>query len=358
MPGVESGIMFTEAELHEFTVKAFQKVGASAKDAATIADSLIAANLRGVDTHGITRMLSTYVKRIEKGLMDPKAQPFIERERAGTAQVNANNCIGQVSARYCMELAIEKAKTAGVSFVTQHNANHYGAAAFWTMMALPHNMIGMSATNGPAGVAPWGGRKPMLSTNPISWAIPAGKEPPFVLDLATTTVARGRIVLYAKQNLPLENGWAFDDRGVPTTDAQAALKGLLAPMAGYKGYGLSLMIDLTAGVLSGANYGDLFPGFLAEDFSRPTGVGSIFSAIDVTAFMDLADYQARMDEALRKIKSSPLAEGSKRIYIPGEIEAEMTEARRRDGIPVPEAVVKELIVTGEEIGVPFPKGRG
>lgn len=357
MPGVESGILFTPEQLREFTVEVFKKVGASAEDAAVVTDSLIEANLRGVDTHGITRVLATYIKRIQKGLMDPKAKPVVVRERAGTALVDANNGIGQVAAKFCMDLAIKKAKQTGVAYVAVTNSNHYGAAAYWTMMALPHDMIGMSATNGPAAVAPWGGRKPMLSTNPISFALPAGEERPVVLDLATTTVARGRIVLYAKQNLPLEPGWAFDDRGVPTTDPHKALKGLLAPIGGYKGYGLSLVIDLLCGVMTGANYGAHFPGFLAEDFSRPTGVGSIFAAVDVEAFMDLPLYKSRMDSALREIKSSPLAEGATRIYIPGEIEAEMAEQRLKNGIPVPEPVVAELEELGREMGVPFPKGR-
>jgi LDH2 family malate/lactate/ureidoglycolate dehydrogenase len=357
VPGVDSGILFTPEQLRTFTVAVFQKVGLNAEDAAVVTDSLIEANLRGVDTHGITRILATYIKRIQKGLMDPKAKPTIVRERAGTALVDANNGIGQVAAKYCMDLAIAKAKQAGVAYVAVTNSNHYGAAAYWTMMALPHDMIGISATNGPASVAPWGGRKPMLSTNPISFALPAGEERPMVLDLATTTVARGRIVLYAKQNRPLEPGWAFDDRGVPTTDAQTALKGLLAPIGGYKGYGLSLVIDLLCGVMTGANYGAHFPGFLAEDFSRPTGVGSIFAAVDVDSFMDLREYKARIDASLREIKTSPLAEGSTRIYIPGEIEAEMTEQRKRDGIPVPEPVVAELEALGQEMGVPFPKGK-
>lgn len=357
MPGVDGGILFTADQLREFTVGVFQKAGASREDALVVTESLIEANLRGVDTHGITRILATYIKRIQKGLMDPDAKPVIVRERAGTALVDANNGIGQVAAKFCMDLAIHKAKNAGVAYVAVTNSNHYGAAAYWTMMALPHDMIGFSATNGPAGVAPWGGRKPMLSTNPISFALPAGEERPVVLDLATTTVARGRVVLYAKQNRPLEPGWAFDERGVPTTDPHVALKGLLAPLGGYKGYGLALVVDLLAGVMTGANYGAHFPGFLAEDFTRPTGVGSIFAAVDLDGFVDVKEYKARIDSALREIKSSPLAEGAKRIYIPGEIEAEMTEERLKNGIPVPEPVVAELEELGKEMGVPFPKGR-
>lgn len=355
MPGVDSGLLYQADTLRDFTQKVFVKVGVSPEDAEVVTDSLITANLRGVDTHGITRVLATYIKRIQAGLMNPKTELAIMRESASTALVDAKNSIGQVAANFCMNLAIEKAKKTGVSFVAVTHSNHYGAAAYWTMKALPHNMIGMSATNGPASVAPTGGRKPMLSTNPISFALPAGEEPPVVLDMATTVVARGRIVLYAKQNKPLEPGWAFDEMGRPTTDPHAALKGLLAPIGGYKGYGLSLVIDLLSGVMTGANFGAHFPGFLADDFTRPTDVGSIFAAIDVESFMDLAEYKARMDQALREIKTSPLAEGSQRIYIPGEIEAEMTAERLKNGIPVPEPVVKELEALGNELDIPFPR---
>jgi LDH2 family malate/lactate/ureidoglycolate dehydrogenase len=193
-----------------------------------------------------------------------------------------------------MRMTIEKAKKTGVAFVATTHSNHYGAAAYWAMMALQHGMIGFSATNAPATVAPTGGRTAMLGTNPFAIAIPAGQEQPMVLDLATTVVARGRILLYAKQNKPLEPGWAFDAQGRPTTDAQAALKGLLAPIGGYKGYGIALAIDMLCGVLTGSSYGTHFPGFLADNLKEPTDVGSVFAAVNVESFMDLPDFTAGM----------------------------------------------------------------
>lgn len=355
MPGVEGGILYRAEQLRPFTIKVLEKVGVSPADAEIVTDSLIEANLRGVDTHGITRMLCTYVARIQKGLMDPKAEIAVVRDRPSTALVDARNAIGQVAAQRCMELAIKKAKQTGTAFVGVTHSNHYGAAAYWAMMALDHGMIGFSSTNAPAAVAPWGGCTPMLGTNPFAIAVPAGKMRPVVLDIATTVVARGRIVLFAKQGLPLEPGWAFDDRGRPTVDAQAAMKGLLAPIGGHKGYGIALAIDLLCGVLTGANYGAHFPGFLAEDFTRPTDVGSVFAVIDVDAFMDLAEFQTKMDVALGEIVNSEKAEGVSRIYIPGEIEFETKAERLANGIPVPEAVVKDLMALGEELGVPFPR---
>ena len=190
-----------------------------------------------------------------------------------------------------------------MAFTGLGHSNHYGMAAYWAMMALPHGMIGFSSTNAPAAVAPTGGRTPMLGTNPIAIAIPTDRELPMVLDMATTVVARGRIALHAKQDKPLEPGWAFDGDGIPTTDPHAAMKGLLAPIGGYKGYGISLAIDLLCGLMTGSNYGAHFPGFLANNMVDPTDVGSVFGAVSVDSFMDLPEFTAAMDKALREIKN-------------------------------------------------------
>ena len=355
MPGVDGGIRFPADRLRAWSEQVFQKVGVAKDDAALLTDTLIEANFRGVDTHGVTRVLCTYVKRIQAGVMSPRTELAVVRERASTALIDCKNSIGQVGAARAMRLAIDKAAKTGVAFVAVTHSNHYGAAAYWAMMAPEHGMIGFSSTNAPATVAPTGGRTAMLGTNPFAFAIPAGQEQPMVLDLATTVVARGRVMLYAKQNKPLEPGWAFDERGVPTTDPHAALKGLLAPIGGYKGYGISLAIDLLCGVLTGSSYGSHFPGFLADNLKEPTDVGSVFAAINIESFMDLPEFKASMDKALREMKNSERAEGVKRIYIPGEIELETKADRLKNGIPIPEAVVQDFIALGQELGVPFPK---
>jgi len=355
MPGVDGGIRFPAPKLRTWTEAIFQKVGVAPADAAVLTDSLIEANLRGVDTHGITRMLCTYVKRIQVGVMSAKTKLEVVRERPSTALIHCHNSIGQVGAAFAMKKTLEKAKATGVAFVAVTHSNHYGAAAYWAMMALEHGMIGFSATNAPATVAPTGGREPMLGTNPFAVAIPAGSEQSAVLDLATTVVARGRIMLHAKQNKPLEPGWAYDNRGVPTIDPQAALNGLLAPIGGYKGYGIALAIDLLCGVMTGSNYGAHFPGFLADNLEEPTDVGSIFAAINVDSFMDLPEFKKRMNTSLQEMKNSAKAEGIRRIYIPGEIEFEMKAERLKNGVPIPEAVVKDFVALGEELGVPLPK---
>jgi LDH2 family malate/lactate/ureidoglycolate dehydrogenase len=354
MPGVDGGIRFPAPKLRAWTEQVFQKVGVSKEDAALLTDSLIEANLRGVDTHGITRMLCVYVKRMQVGVVNPKTELKVLREHPSTAMIDCRNGIGQVASHHAMRMTIEKAKKTGVAFVATTHSNHYGAAAYWAMMALQHGMIGFSATNAPATVAPTGGRTAMLGTNPFAIAIPAGQEQPMVLDLATTVVARGRVLLYAKQNKPLEPGWAFDAQGRPTTDAQAALKGLLAPIGGYKGYGIALAIDMLCGVMTGSSYGAHFPGFLADNLKDPTDVGSVFSAVNVESFMDLPDFTAGMDKAIREIKACEKAEGVKRIYIPGEIELETKADRLKNGIPIPDAVVKDFTALGTELAVAFP----
>ena len=355
MAGVDGGIYFSSDRLRIWTQEIFRKIGVGVDDATLLTDSMIEANLRGVDTHGITRMLCVYAERIRKGVMNPESRFTVVREKSSTALIDCHNSIGQVGAAKAMRIAIEKARQTGVAFTAVTHSNHYGMAAYWAMMALPQGMIGFSSTNAPAAAAPTGGRTAMFGTNPFAIAIPAGRELPVVLDLATTAVARGRIILYAKQDKPLDAGWAFDERGIPTTDPHVALKGLLAPIGGYKGYGIMLAIDLLCGVLTGSNHGIHFPGFLADNMIEPTDVGSVFAAIHVENFIDLTEFRAAMDSAIREIKTSDRAEGIQRIYVPGEIEFEMKAERLANGIPIPEAVVKDFVALGQELSTPFPR---
>ncbi len=355
MAGVDGGILFPVDRLRGWTEEILLKTGVSRDDAALFTDSMIEANLRGVDTHGITRILCVYVERIQKGVMSAKSNLDIVRERTSTVLIDCHNSIGQVGADRAMRMTIEKARKTGVAFSAVSHSNHYGMAAYWAMMALPQGMIGFSSTNAPAAMAPTGGRTAMFGTNPLAVAIPAGRELPVVLDLATTVVARGRINLYAKQGKPLEPGWAFDERGVPTTDPDAALKGLLAPIGGYKGYGIALAIDFLCGILTGSNYGAHFPGFLADNMSEPTDVGSVFGAINIESFMDLQEFTTAIDRAIQEIKTSARAAGVDRIFIPGEIEFDMKAKRLAQGIPIPDPVVKDFIALGSSLGVPFPQ---
>jgi LDH2 family malate/lactate/ureidoglycolate dehydrogenase len=354
MPQDHSGTQFRPEALREFAEAAFRAVGVPAADASITVDNLIEANLRGVDTHGITRVLVPYIRRIQKGMMLPVTETTVVRERPATALLDGGNGVGQVIAARAMRLAIEKASVAGCGWVSAFHSNHFGAAAYYAQMAVERDMVGMIATNGPAAVAPWGGRQPILSTNPIAYAVPAGSEPPVILDMATTVVSRGRINLFAKQNLEIPQGWALDEEGRPTNNPLAALRGTLLPLGGYKGYGLSLVVDLLCGVLTGANYGMHFAGHLAE-YDRPAhNVGSLFVAVSVDSFMDVDRFKERIDIALREVKDSPRAPGVDRIYAPGEIEHETRQRRLRDGIPLPPEVIDDFRSLATELGILFP----
>jgi LDH2 family malate/lactate/ureidoglycolate dehydrogenase len=355
MAVIDEGTRYTKAVLAEWSRKIFMRVGVSETDAAVLTDSLLEANLRGVDTHGVTRMLPIYIRRIQAGIMSPKTKLEIVREKPGTALIDCHNSIGQVSANFAMDLAITKAKDVGTAFVAIAHSNHYGTSAYWAMKALDHGMIGFSCVNAPAAVAPIGGRKPMFGTNPFAVAVPVGKELPFVLDLATTVVARGRIDLFRRQNKALEPGWAFDAMGRPTTDPVEAMKGLLAPMAGYKGYGIAFAIDILSGILTSSNYGRHFPGMLAENLEKPTDVGGVFAAISIDSFMDLKEFNDRMEKACREVRECDKAEGVDRIYIPGEIEHNVKAERLVRGIPLPDAIRADFEQLGAELNVPFPK---
>jgi LDH2 family malate/lactate/ureidoglycolate dehydrogenase len=354
MPADPQGAHYQPDALRQFAEAAFQAVGVPGPDAAITVDNLIEANLRGVDTHGITRVLVPYLRRIQHGMMSPTTEIRVVRERPSTALLDGQNGIGQVIASHAMQLAIEKASVTGSAWVNVCHSNHFGAAAYYAEMAVRHDMVAVIATNGPAAVAPWGGRQPILATNPLAFAVPAGNEPPVILDMATTVVSRGRINLFAKQNLEIPSGWALDEEGNPTNNPHAALRGTLLPMGGYKGYGLSLIVDLLAGVMGGANYGMHFPGHLAEYDRPPHNVGSLFAAVSVDSFMDVDQFKERVDVALREIKDSPRAPEIDRIYAPGEIEYETRQRRLHEGIPLPAEVISDFRSLAAELGIAFP----
>jgi LDH2 family malate/lactate/ureidoglycolate dehydrogenase len=347
-------LSYPQEDLRAFTEGVFQAAGVPPEDAALTADNLIQANLRGTDSHGIARLLVPYARRLRNGQMLPKTEGAVLRERPSTALLDGQNGIGQVVAARAMRLAMEKAERTGAAWVGVCRSNHFGAAGYFAQMALERDMVGIVSTNGPAAVAPFGGRRPMLSTNPLAFAIPAGEEPPVVLDMATTVVSRGRITLFAGQNLEIPSTWALDEDGNPTPNPHAALRGTLQPMAGYKGYGLSLVLDMLCGVLTGASYGMHFSGFLTDYHQPPADVGSLFAAVSVDSFMDAPQFKARVDTALRELKESPRAPGVDRIYAPGEIEHETRLRRLEEGVPLPQEAVEELRALGEECGVPFP----
>ncbi len=343
-----------EAALKTHTAAIVHHAGASEADAHTTADVLVASDIRGIESHGVAR-LEQYIGSIEAGVLDPRGQPEIVRQSAVTALIDAHNGLGQVSGVFAMRLAIEKARQTDVGIVSLRNGCHYGIAGYYAMMAIEHDMIGVSLTNSSPLVAPTGGRAPMLGTNPIAFAAPSGGPIPFVLDMATSTVPRGRIEVAARKNLPLYNGWALDEDGRPTLDSRAALNGALLPLGGaaesggYKGYGLAAMVEVLCGVLSGSLYGPMIAQLWSME--RPSVLGQFFMALRPQAFGALDEFQQRLQDLQRLLKEGPLAADATEVLIAGEKEARATERNRRDGIPVHPSVVARLDEMGAKAGV-------
>ena len=358
-------IVFAEP-LKDFCKRVFIKLDVPPEDAAVTADNLVTANLRGIDSHGVAR-LRRYVNGLRDGVMVARPEIKVVHETPATALIDGGAGLGQPVSVRAMRLAIEKALNVGVGFVAVRNSNHYGIAGYYSMMALEHDCIGISMTNAAVLVVPTFGRDAVLGTNPISVAAPAGEERSFVLDMATSTVPRGKLEEYDRQEKPLPLGWATDEHGVPTTDAGRVLRNLLAragggllPLGGageetggHKGYGLALMVDVLSGVLPGAGYATNIYPKTPEGKPLPANVGHFFGALRVDAFRPLEEFKATMDDIIRRLKNAPKAKGHDRIYIHGEKEFEMADERRAHGIPLHPKVVADLKKIAEETGVEY-----
>jgi LDH2 family malate/lactate/ureidoglycolate dehydrogenase len=342
-------VTYKHEVLERFCGRVFEKLGLSTSDATIAASALVAANLRGVDTHGVLR-LPFYAAKLREGYIDPRATLQTLRETAATALVDGRNGLGQVIGTRAMQTAIDKARAVGVSYVAVRNSNHFGTCAHYAMMAIPHDMIGIALTNGQAHLAPTGGAAKLLGNNPWSVAVPAGKRLPVVLDMANSVVAMGKVRSAIKEGMAtIPRDWALNREGEPTTDPQEALHGILLPVGGYKGYGVTLMMDLLSGVLANSAFGPRVKG--TDTVVGFAGVGHAFMAVNIAAFDAVATFKARMDAYIDEIKGVRKAKGVAEIYLPGELEFIKEEQRRREGIPLPPNVVEELLAVGKEIGI-------
>ncbi|MHB0871537.1 MAG: Ldh family oxidoreductase [Chloroflexota bacterium] len=335
--------------LKGFCSDVLQELGLPRDDAEVTADTLVTANLRGVDTHGVMRM-TYYTAKLKAGAIQTRVDLTPTRETIATALLDAHNGIGQVVSYRAMQLAIRKAREAGIAYVAVKNSNHFGACAYYSMMALPHDMIGIALTNASPRLAPTGGTDRLFGNNPWSIAVPAGRRHPVVLDMANSVVAAGKIRICQKEGKPIPDGWALDRDGAPTTDPEAALKGILLAIGGYKGYGITLMVDLLTGVLADSACGPRVKGM---ESSEVAGIGHAFMALDLSAFDEVAAFKARMDAYIEEIKSSRKAKGSEVIYLPGEPEYLRTRERMEKGIPLQPKVAEDLRAIGREYGVPI-----
>jgi L-2-hydroxycarboxylate dehydrogenase (NAD+) len=346
--------------------RVFEQLGVSFADAEVTADVLVQADLRGIDSHGVAR-LRRYVNGLREGQMVARPEFQVVHETATTTLIDGGGGLGPPIGVWGMGSAVEKAKAMGVGFVAVRNSNHYGIAAYYAMMALEHDCIGISMTNADCMVVPTFGRDAKLGTNPISVAVPSGGELPFVLDMATSVIPKGKIEVYQRSGEKLPLGWATDERGITSTDATQVLNNLntragggVLPLGGvgelfggHKGYGLALLVDILCGVLSGAGYADTIYPKTPEGKPMPANVGHFFGALRVDGFRPLEEFQATMDDIIRRIKASPKAEGQQRIYIHGEKEFEAAEKRMVQGIPLSPKVAADLKAIAEETGVDY-----
>ena len=345
---------FSAEALQEYATTVFRNAGLDAKEASWSAESLVQADMRGVGSHGLMR-LRTYAQRARCGVVRSGVTPRIVRESPSFLLVDGGNGIGTSVARQVMHLCVDRARSSGACFATVFNGNHFGIAASFTEMAVDAGMIGIAMSNATAWMVPTGGRKPLLGANPISIAIPAGSHPPLVLDMATSTVAQGKIILAAKEGkTSIPSDWAVDPEGNPTTDPKKALEGAMLPFGGAKGYGLALIIDILVAVLSGAMTSTHVNNFW-KDFEHPQQLGFFIGAWNISSVMPLPEFNQRMDALIQEIKACPPAPGHTEVYYPGEIEHRRAQESVHHGVGLGPAVVDDLKKLAGEYSAAFPE---
>lgn len=349
----KSATAVNHRKLARFVTAAFEKLGVPKEDAEIGGNVLVQADLRGVDTHGVIRFNphSWYVKWLTEGSMTARPTIRTVSETASSALLDGDRGIGMVIGHRAMELAIRKARESGIGMVAVRNSRHYGMSAYYSMMVLPHDMIGIAMTNASRQVVPTFGREARFGTNPVCLAVPTDKELPFVLDMATTTAAAGKLELAARQGKAIPLGWALDEHAAATEDPKVAQRGRrLLPLGGsreggsHKGYGLAIVVEILCGVLTGT-----LTALNADQDPR----GHFFGAIRIDTFRPIDEFKRDMDRLIRELKSTPPIGGQERVYVAGEIEFETAQERAEHGIPLLPSVLKGLREVGEKLGVPY-----
>jgi L-2-hydroxycarboxylate dehydrogenase (NAD+) len=355
--------LFEKDHLHNFVKNIFNKIGCTPELSEKATEVLLAADLRGVDSHGVAR-LSGYIRLWESGRINANPEVKITHETPGTAVIDGDGGLGLIVAPKAMKTAIDKARNVGTGWVAIKNSNHFGIAGYHAMMALPHDMIGIAMTNASPLVAPTFSKERMLGTNPIAVAIPANEQPALVADFATTTAANGKLEILQRKDEQAPVGWVQDKDGAITTNAHGLKKGgALLPLGGdyehgsHKGYCLGSIVDIFSAVLSGANYGPWAPPFvsflpLAAD-PVGEGLGHFVGAMRIDAFRPAEEFKAHMDNWIERFrKAAPVSEKQK-VLIPGDPEREMEAYRLKNGIPLNAKVVEDLKMLSDKLEVPF-----
>jgi L-2-hydroxycarboxylate dehydrogenase (NAD+) len=348
----EDAVRVGHEDLRTTTTAIFEKMGVPSSDAAVAADVLVMADLRGVDSHGVSNMLRTYVQGYTNGTINPTPDWKIIRERPSTANIDSDLALGIIIAPKAMEIAIAKAKRTGIGVVTMGRAGHVGMAAYHAMMALPHNMIGICLSGTPPQVLPTFGAEPRLGTNPIAVAVPTKNEDPFVLDIATSVVAINKFRIAKRLGATIPGGMLADMEGTPIMEAGLVPgeflglpMGALRELGSHKGYGLACVVEVLSTVLGGF-------GFAARNTrSAPGGFAHYVAAYDIDAFTDVPEFKQTMDDFLQTLKATRPAPGHERVLVPGQLEAEATAERTTSGIPLHKEVVEWFRGTCAELSI-------
>jgi len=331
---------YPKEQLQNLVAHLASRMGVPAEDAALFADALVDADLHGVPTHGVSR-LNIYLKRIDAGLIDPKAKLSVDRRAGSVLVFDAGNGLGQVQARKALDLMTNIARQNGVAAATICNSQHFGALSWYCNYAASRQMILLAMTNCEPAMSPEGGYEAFFGTNPIAASFPTGRGFPIKIDLSTSIVARGNIIAAQKKKAPIPEGWALDPDGNPTTDASQALLGTVLTMAGHKGYALALMVELFSGVLSGAAIGPDV-GSMYKNLDRKQDVGHFFCLLDVNGFLEYNEYLRRIDETIDRIKASKMRPGVEEILVPGERSARKAAVNLAQGVPVSPETIAEI----------------
>lgn len=351
--GKDQHFVYTKEDiLLKYCGDIFESAGMKEEDAVRVADNLVFADCCGMESHGVIRV-PAYVKRLKDQGTVAKAEITIEKNDETTALINGNNAMGQVVSYKAMKLCIEKAKKNGVAFVGVKGSNHFGMASYYSEMALEEDMIGMVFTSPAAHLmAPTGGIEPILDNNPFSFAVPAGKELPVVLDMATSVVARGKIGVALNKREKIPKDWAMTIDGKPTEDPSEAFNGILLPVGGYKGYGLTVIVGILSAVLTGASILSRDVKDFYEDTDKKQNIGHLFGCIRIDRFIDPQLFKNHMDEMIREIKNCKKAPGVEKILLPGEREFCNRAYNRAHGIPLAKNTYRNLVEVGSTYGLP------
>jgi LDH2 family malate/lactate/ureidoglycolate dehydrogenase len=342
---------FQPDALRSLTTRLAVAVGVRPGDAEIFARIVVDADLHGVSTHGVSR-LSIYLERINRELIDPRAEIAVARNAGCVLALDASNGMGQIQAVKALDMLLPLARQHGVAAATIRNSQHFGALSYYCNRAAEEGMILLAMTNCEPAMSPAGGYEAFFGTNPVAASFPTGKSFHVQIDLATSIVARGNIIAANKKKEPIPEGWALDRDGQPTTDAQEALLGTVLTMAGHKGYALALMVEAFSGVLSGAAIGDSI-GSMYKNLDRKQDVGHFFCLFNIAAFLDLDEFKRRMDETIERLKSGKKRPGVEEILVPGERSSRCAAMNSVIGVSVTEETIQELEQWCKRLGVPF-----